>query len=95
MVFRAEALQQDRAQTAANDPYIWAAPELLAECVSPSNRKGSVQELLADYARLAVPEVWLLDPALPGFTSYRYDSGALRESQVAQPALSRPSCHLT
>jgi Uma2 family endonuclease len=52
---------------------------LLVECLSPSNRKGSAQELLADYARIAVPEVWLLDPKPPQFTSYRYESGALKQ----------------
>jgi Uma2 family endonuclease len=79
MVFRTEARRRDRAQKPANDPYIWTAPELIVECLSPSNRKGSVQELLADYARIAVPEVWLLDPKPPQFSSYRYDSGALNQ----------------
>jgi Uma2 family endonuclease len=79
MVFRAESLRRDSAETAGNDPYIWTAPELIVECLSPSNRKGSIQELLADYARIAVPEVWLLDPKQPQFSSYRYDSGALNQ----------------
>jgi Uma2 family endonuclease len=78
-VFRTEALRQDRAQTARNDPYIWAVPELIVECLSPSNRKGAIQELLADYGRIAVPEVWLLDPKPPQFTSYRYESGELKQ----------------
>jgi Uma2 family endonuclease len=78
MLLRTAALRRDRAKTAQNDPYIWAVPELIVECLSPSNRKGSIQELLADYARVAVPEVWLLDPKLRQFTSYRYESGALK-----------------
>jgi Uma2 family endonuclease len=78
MVFRAEARRRDRSQKPGNDPYIWAVPELLVECLSPSNRKGSTQELLADYASIAAPEVWLLDPKLPQFTSYRYESGTLK-----------------
>jgi len=78
MVFRAEPLRRDSAETAWNDPYIWAVPELIVECLSPSNRKGSIQELLADYAQIGVPEVWLLDPKAPQFTSYRYESGALK-----------------
>jgi Uma2 family endonuclease len=82
-VFRSEALRQDRAQTARNDPYIWTVPELIVECLSPSNRKGSIQELLADYARIAVPEVWLIDPKPPQFASYRYESGALKPSLTA------------
>jgi Uma2 family endonuclease len=78
-VFRTEALCQDRARTARNDPYIWAVPELLVECLSLSNRKGSILELLADYAQIGVPEVWLLDPKLPQFTSYRCESGTLTQ----------------
>jgi Uma2 family endonuclease len=77
MIFQAEAYRQARAATAGNDPYIWAVPEMIVECLSPSNRKGSVQELLADYAHIVVPEVWLLDPKTPQFASYRYESGAL------------------
>ena len=77
VVFRIASLRRDSAETAGNDPYIWTAPELLVECLSPSNRKGSIQELLGDYARIAVPEVWILDPHQPRLTSYRYASGAL------------------
>jgi len=76
MVLRTEAIRQDSVETASNDPYIWTAPELIVECLSPSNRKGSIQELLADYARIAAPEVWLLDPKPPQFTAYRLESGA-------------------
>jgi len=77
MVFRTEARRRARLQKHGNDPYIWTAPELIVECLSPSNRKGSIQELLADYARISVPEVWLLDPKPPQLSSYRYVSGAL------------------
>ncbi len=79
MVFRTEARRRDRLETGGNDPYIWAAPELIVECLSPSNRKGPVQELLADYTRIAVPEVWLLDPKLRQFTSYGFESGAVSQ----------------
>jgi Uma2 family endonuclease len=82
MVFQMESLRQERAQAAVGDPYVWTAPDLIVECLSPSNRKGAVRELLADYEQIAVPEVWLLDPALPQFTSYRYESGTLRHSQA-------------
>jgi Uma2 family endonuclease len=82
MVFRTEAIRRDRAETADNDVYIWAVPELLVECLSPSNRKGSIRTLLANYAQIAVPEVWLLDPKPPRFTSYRYESGGLTERLI-------------
>ncbi len=90
MVFRTESLRRDGAETASNDPYIWTVPDLLVECLSPSNRKGAVQELLADYARIAVPEVWLLDPQPPQFTSYSYGSGALKLSLTIENGRATP-----
>jgi len=84
MVFRTEARRRDRAQTASNDPYIWVVPELIVEYLSPSNRKGSIQELLSDYALIAAPEVWLFDSKLPQFTSYRYESGALKQRMAIE-----------
>ena len=90
MVFRADAYRRDRAETAGSDPYIWTVPDLVVECLSPSNRKGSVQQLLADYARIGVPEVWLLDPKLPQFTSYRYESDALKQWLAAENGLVTP-----
>jgi Uma2 family endonuclease len=89
-VFRADALSRDRAETAESDPYIWAVPELIVECPSPSNRKGPIQELLADYARIASPEVWLLDPNPPQFASYRHESGALTQWTTAETGCVTP-----
>jgi Uma2 family endonuclease len=89
-VFRAEAIREDRARTAQNDPYVWAVPDLIVECLSPSNRKGSIQELLADYARIAAPEVWLIDPKAPQFTSYRFESGALKQRLATESGLVKP-----
>ncbi|MGO4881176.1 MAG: Uma2 family endonuclease [Bryobacteraceae bacterium] len=84
MVIRVAALRRDRLETGDADPYIWAVPELVVECLSPSNRKGAVQELMADYERIAVPEVWLLDPAMRQFTSYCFESGSLRQGETKQ-----------
>ncbi|HYI94495.1 MAG TPA: Uma2 family endonuclease [Bryobacteraceae bacterium] len=42
--------------------YVWLAPKLVVECLSPSNRKGSVHQLLADYESAAAKEVWMVDP---------------------------------
>ena len=67
------------------DPhYIWVVPELLVECLSPSNRKGDVAELLADYAGIGVPEVWLLFPELPRLRAYRLQNGELQEAEQAE-----------
>jgi Uma2 family endonuclease len=90
MVFRNEALRRDRLETADDDPYIWAVPELVVESLSPSNCKGSIQELLADYARIAAAEVWLLDPKPPQLTSYHYESGALKQWLTTESGLVTP-----
>ena len=45
-----------------NNLYVWETPVLIAECLSPANRKGPVEELLEDYRSIQVPEVWLLKP---------------------------------
>jgi Uma2 family endonuclease len=90
MVFRTEARRRDRAETAGNDPYIWTVPELIVECLSPSNRKGSIRGLLSDYARIAVPEVWLIDPKPPQFTSYRYEFGTLKPWLATESGLVTP-----
>ena len=90
MVFRTEALLEDSARTGATDPYIWAAPDLIVECLSPSNRKGSVRELPADYERIAAPELWILDRKSPQFICYRYESGTLREWQAADSGVATP-----
>ena len=90
MVFRTEALLEDSARTGATDPYIWAAPDLIVECLSPSNRKGSVRELPADYERIAAPELWILDRKSPQFICYRYESGTLREWQATDSGVVTP-----
>jgi Uma2 family endonuclease len=76
---KVESCRRDGRKQPATTHTSWTVPELLVECLSPSNRKGSIQELLEDYARIAVPEVWLLDPKPPQFTSYRYEPGALQQ----------------
>jgi Uma2 family endonuclease len=61
-VFQIAVLEQDTAEKAPNDPYLWKAPELIAECLSPANRRGKLASLLADYVAIGVPEVWLINP---------------------------------
>ncbi len=38
------------------------APDMVAEILSPSNTRASIEEKLADYARLGVSECWLVSP---------------------------------
>jgi Uma2 family endonuclease len=43
--------------------WIEGAPDWIAEVVSPTTREVDVESKLAEYARAAVPETWLVDPA--------------------------------
>ncbi len=45
-----------------NDIYIWETPLLIAECLSPANRKGPVKMLIEDYNAIRAPYIWLLEP---------------------------------
>jgi len=89
-VYRMEALRKGQEFSGEADPYIWAVPELIVECLSPANRKGAVKELLADYARIEAPEVWLLDPKPPRFSSYHYESGEMRHGQSLASGIVTP-----
>jgi len=76
-LYRAIDLDRER------DHYIWSAPELLVECLSPANRKGSIEKLLADYARISVPEVWLLYPLERRLDSHALEAGAFNPRPTA------------
>lgn len=60
--YRSPDLGVYRASDLKKDQYVWAVPELLVECLSPSNRKGNVNALMRDYAEAGAPEVWLIYP---------------------------------
>jgi Uma2 family endonuclease len=62
----------------ATDAYIWTPPILVAECLSPSNRKGSVAQLIADYESIGVPELWYFYPEKRLFNRYLLEAGKLR-----------------
>jgi len=76
-LYRAIDLDRER------DHYMWSAPELLVECLSPANRKGSIEKLLADYARISVPEVWLLYPQQRTLNSHVLETGVFNLRQTA------------
>ena len=60
------------------DPYIWTPPILIAECLSPSNRKGKVADLIQDYKSIGVPEVWFFHPEKRIFDGYGHSELAAR-----------------
>ena len=59
-------------------PYVWSAPILIAECLSPSNRRGKVEDLIKDYQSIGVPEVWFFRPEKRIFDGYGHSELAAR-----------------
>jgi Uma2 family endonuclease len=40
----------------------WSAPDLIVEIISPSETRRRKESKLLDYARIGVPEVWIVSP---------------------------------
>ena len=76
------AVYRDVEPARERDHYVWSAPELLVECLSPANRKGSVEKLLEDYALIRAPEVWLIYPEQRAMRAYSFEEDR-REQQFA------------
>ena len=57
-----------------DDGYVWVTPFLIAECLSPANRKGKVADLVKDYQSIGVPELWLFDPEKRTFEGYGHSA---------------------
>ena len=66
------------------DGYIHSAPELAIEVLSPSNSPGRVRELLADYASIGLPEVWMIDPAARRITIHILENATANPGYRAQ-----------
>jgi Uma2 family endonuclease len=45
-----------------NDGLYWSPPGLVVEVISPSETKRRKEDKLSDYARIGVPEAWLVSP---------------------------------
>ncbi len=56
LVYRREQIARDE-----ND-VLCSAPDLVIEILSPSEAKRRKQQKLDDYARIGVPEVWIVSP---------------------------------
>lgn len=70
--------------------YVWLAPKLIVECLSPSNRKSSRFRLLADYERIGTPEVWLIYPERRSLEVYIHDGSELQPEQTITTGTIRP-----
>jgi len=52
----------DRSTIVEQDGYVHSAPQLAVEVLSPVNTRKNLQEKLADYAEIGIPEVWVVAP---------------------------------
>jgi Uma2 family endonuclease len=64
------------------DGYIYSAPQLLVEVLSPSNNRREREEKLGDYATLGVPEVWVISPEARTVEILYLDNGLLCTSHI-------------
>ena len=90
-VFSVAALAKDRAENGKSDIYIWTAPELVVECLSPSNRKGSTEKLRQNYELIGVPEVWFIDPQSQTLTVHILDGGSLVARRSVREGIVSPA----
>jgi Uma2 family endonuclease len=51
-----------RDQMTVKDGLYWSPPGLVVEVISPSENKRRKDAKLSDYARIGVPEAWLISP---------------------------------
>ncbi len=73
--------------------YVISAPSLLVEVLSPSNRKGNVQELLSDYASIGTPEVWLIESEKRVLKALTLRDSVLRETRIVRAGSVSPIEH--
>ncbi|MES1258562.1 MAG: Uma2 family endonuclease [Acidobacteriota bacterium] len=72
------------------DGYIHSAPELAIEVLSPSNSPRRVRELLADYASIGLPEVWVIDPDRRTIALHFLENGAYRSTGLPHDGVTNP-----
>lgn len=63
----------------AGEVYVYGAPDLAVEIISPSSRQYDSVEKLVNYGRYGVQEYWLVDPIARAVTLYGNVRGQLVE----------------
>jgi Uma2 family endonuclease len=64
------------------DGLCWAAPALVVEVISKSETKRRKQEKLDDYARIAVPEAWIVSPKARSIEIHLLHEGKLASTKI-------------
>ncbi|MGI8988555.1 MAG: Uma2 family endonuclease [Bryobacteraceae bacterium] len=78
-VFSRAAVEAD-----IDEAYVWTAPALIVECLSPANRRGRIEKLRQNYESIGGPELWLVDPHKRVLSVYRLEDGILKFSHEIQ-----------
>jgi len=72
------------------DCYIHSAPQLVVEVFSPANTRRDREEEIGDYARIGVPEVWVVSPEGRTVEALYLAEGCLRSAQVLREGVLTP-----
>ena len=72
------------------DGRIHSAPQLVVEVLSPANTRRERAEKLADYASIAVPEVWVVSPEGRTVEVLYLEEGELRRHAILADGLLKP-----
>ncbi|MGO9260391.1 MAG: Uma2 family endonuclease [Bryobacteraceae bacterium] len=72
------------------DGYVHSAPQLVAEVLAPAETRRGLDEKLADYAALGVPEVWVLAPQGMTVEVLYLEEGLLRCAQILMEGILTP-----
>jgi Uma2 family endonuclease len=75
--------REERCQPPEQAPSFTGPPDLAAEVLSPSTRTIDALRKRADYARIGVGELWLIDPEEPVVQVYRRPVGAPADAEFA------------
>ncbi len=80
----------DAATIVEQDGYIHSAPQLVVEVLSPADTRRDREEKIADYARIGVPEVWVVSPEGRTVEILYLAAGDLRPAQVLREGVLTP-----
>ena len=80
----------DAATIVEQDGYIHSAPQLVVEVLSPANTRREREEKIGDYARIGVPEVWVVSPEGRTVEILYLAEGYLRSAQILREGVLTP-----
>ena len=83
LTYRIPDLAINRRQGFRTQHYITSTPELIIEVISPSNRKGDLNELLDHYALIGVPEVLFLHLDRRELVRHRLESSSYERAPLS------------